>query len=322
MGLTKRGGADVGRPTSGYEEGAAEARELAAASLSPATIRAYTTALRLLDAWLAREGLPLSDSSLAAYLGALRKRGATPNWGNTTRAAVKLRAEELQGGTNPAGRLTRRVMAGWRRTDASERTPKQAPPMLLDDVAAVLRAAGEPRMAWGGMETPEQAAERAREDAAIVGLSFYGGLRRSEISALRVADVDVGDDGVAVVRVRRSKANQDGAKPDVRAVKGRCAAALAELAVTRLRAGGKPEDRLLPMSPRTVARRIERAGKQAGLSKRLQGHSGRVGLAVELTARGASTVDVMLAGGWKSEVMVAQYAAPNRARRGAVARLL
>ena len=34
-------------------------------------------------------------------------------------------------------------------------------------------------------------------------------------------------------------------------------------------------------------------------------HSGRVGLASELTARGASTTEVMLAGNWKTARMVA-----------------
>ena len=60
----------------------------------------------------------------------------------------------------------------------------------------------------------------------------------------------------------------------------------------------------------------------AGVEHRLTGHSGRVGLASELTARGASTADVMLAGGWKTSRMVAHYAAGATAERGAVARFL
>ena len=40
-------------------------------------------------------------------------------------------------------------------------------------------------------------------------------------------------------------------------------------------------------------------------------HSGRVGLASELTGRGASTTDVMLAGNWKTSRMVAHYRAPR-----------
>ena len=51
-------------------------------------------------------------------------------------------------------------------------------------------------------------------------------------------------------------------------------------------------------------------------------HSGRVGLASELTSRGASTTDVMLAGNWKTSRMVAHYSAGATAERGAVARYL
>ena len=49
-------------------------------------------------------------------------------------------------------------------------------------------------------------------------------------------------------------------------------------------------------------------------------HAGRGGLAPELTSRGASTTDVMLAGNWKTSRMVADYSAGATAERGAVAR--
>ena len=54
----------------------------------------------------------------------------------------------------------------------------------------------------------------------------------------------------------------------------------------------------------------------------LTAHSGRVGLASELTARGASTTEVMLAGNWKTARMVAHYSAGATAERGAVRKYL
>ena len=51
-----------------------------------------------------------------------------------------------------------------------------------------------------------------------------------------------------------------------------------------------------------------------GIEARLTAHSGRAGLASELTARGASTTEVMLAGNWKTARMVAHYSA-GRDRR-------
>ena len=64
------------------------------------------------------------------------------------------------------------------------------------------------------------------------------------------------------------------------------------------------------------------AGRAAGIEARVTAHSGRVGLASELTARGASTTEVMLAGNWKTARMVAHYSAGATAERGAVARYL
>lgn len=48
------------------------------------------------------------------------------------------------------------------------------------------------------------------------------------------------------------------------------------------------------------------------------GHSFRVALASELTARGASTTEIMLPGGWPTADMVADYSADAKAEGGAV----
>ena len=60
----------------------------------------------------------------------------------------------------------------------------------------------------------------------------------------------------------------------------------------------------------------------AGIEGRITGHSGRVGLAVELTRRGAPEQATAKAGGWKSSRMVAHYAAAVAAEQGAVAKYL
>ena len=55
------------------------------------------------------------------------------------------------------------------------------------------------------------AVARGRLDAVIAGLLFMGGMRRSEVSALRWADVAAaGDADGILVTVRRSKTNQEG----------------------------------------------------------------------------------------------------------------
>ena len=69
-----------------------------------------------------------------------------------------------------------------------------------------------------------------------------------------------------------------------------------------------------------IGLRFTAAAEADGIERRVTAHSGRVGLASELTSRGASTTAVMLAGNWKTSRMVAHYSAT--ATRGAVARYL
>ena len=137
-------------------------------------------------------------------------------------------------------------------------------------------------------------------------------MRRSEVSAFRWADVaDAADGDGMLVTVRRSKTNQEGDVKDVRFVKGGGARAIRTL---RAATCPEPGDRVVPLSPQMVGLRFTAAAAAAGVEHRVTAHSGRVGRASELTSRGASTTDVMLAGNWKTSRMVAHYSAelPDR----------
>ena len=298
------------------ERPAATARRLAAASLSPNTRRAYAGALHRLDAWLDRRDL--DDATLALYLAELHDAGRAPASAALAVAAAGFRAR-LAGQPPPAGPRTARVLAGYRRT-AAERGRGQAPPFGAADLAAVLATCPRPRPRGRGLESDAVAAERGRLDAVIAGLLFMAGLRRSEVSALRWDDVaDAADGDGILVTVRRSKTNQEGDVKDVRFVKGGVARAIRTL---REAMTPKPGDRVVPLSPQMVGLRFTAAAAAAGVERRMTAHSGRVGLASELTSRGASTTDVMLAGNWKTSRMVAHYSAGATAERGAVARYL
>ena len=300
------------------ERPAPTARRLAEASISPNTRRAYSGALRRLDAWL--DGRPLADATLAAYLGELHDQGRAPASAATAVAAACFRAR-LAGDPSPAGERTTRVLAGYRRT-GGDRGRGPARPFGAADLAAVLATCHQPRRRGRGRESDQVALERGRLDAVIAGLLFMAGMRRSEVSALRWADVDdatAGDDGDGVlVTVRRGKTNQEGETRDVRFVKGTVAGAVRTLQAAT---GPAPEDRVVPLSPKMVGLRFQAAARAGGV-EHVTAHSGRVGLASELTSRGASTTDVMLAGNWKTSRMVAHYSAAATAERGAVARYL
>ena len=289
-------------------------RKLADASISVNTRRAYLGALRRLDAW--RGTAPLTDALLAAYLGAIFEAGRAPATAALAVAAVRFRAK-LAGQPDPAGEATARVLGGYRRT-AADRGRGQAAPLRADGLAAILATAARPRTDGRGVESPTTAHRRGRLDAVIAGLLFMGGLRRSEVAALRWADVTDATDGDGVLlTVRTSKTNQEGDAADVRYLKNGAANA-----IRTLRAAAAPTDRVIGLSPVQIQRRFTAAARAAGIEARVTAHSGRVGLASELTARGASTTEVMLAGNWKTARMVAHYSAGATAERGAVRKYL
>ena len=85
------------------------------------------------------------------------------------------------------------------------------------------------------------------------------GMRRSEVSALRWADVaDAADRDGVLVTVRRGKTNQEGERRDVRFVKDGVARALRTL---RAAAGPVPEDQVVPLSPQMVGLRFAAAAR-------------------------------------------------------------
>ena len=293
-------------------------RKLADASISVNTRRAYAGALRRLNAW--RGAAPVDDASLAVYLGELFEAGRAPATAALAVAAVRFRAT-LAGQPAPAGEATARVLGGYRRT-AADRGRGQAAPLRADGLAAILATAARPRTDGRGVESPTTAHRRGRLDAVIASLLFMGGLRRSEVSALEWRDVSAAatDGDEMLIAVRQSKTNQEADAGDVRYLKNGSAKAIRALRTDRPDAA--PTDRVVGLSPVQIQRRFTAAARAAGIEARVTAHSGRVGLASELTARGASTTEVMLAGNWKTARMVAHYSAGATAERGAVARYL
>ena len=197
--------------------------------------------------------------------------------------------------------------------------PSRAPGVASPDHNR-LRACSAAAASSGQLNAVIAGSGAAAVDGAIVALVFHGALRRSEVAALRWTDVDlsVGDD-IVVVTVPGSKTNPSADGGDVRQLVGGCAAAL-----RRLHAATKPApaNSVVGLGVHQINRRFSAACAAAGLEGRRTPHSGRVGLAVELAARGATTRDVQLAGGWKNPGMVARYAARVGAGAGTVGRFM
>ena len=271
--------------------------------------------------------LPAAPDAVAAYLAHLADTGKAASTIGAARAAIGA-AHRDAGQVDPtAHEGVRRVLKGLRRQTVG-RGRGQAQGLTADDVAAMLATADIRRRTGRGFESEQAALERGAVDKVIVGLLFQGGLRRSEAAALTWADITDATDGAGVlVHVRQSKTNQEGERRDVRFLKNGCAFAVRRLRDRRTveRRGELPDgsERVLQgLNGASVARRVAAAAKAAGIDGRITGHSGRVGLATELTARGASTTETMLAGGWSTARMVAHYSAAVAAEAGAVAKYL
>ena len=272
------------------------AQRLIRDSKSSHTLRAYSGALRRLDAWMG--DAQLTDQAIVAYLGYLDAEDKSPVVAQTTLAAVSWRCE-MQDEPNPIGRFSKHAMQGFRRSGRSERGRGQSDPITMEDVCKII-ATSKPL------------------DGAIVAVLFQGGLRRSEAAALEWRDIRPAADipGGLLVQVRRSKTDQEGSRRDIRLVKGICAKAIELI---------RPEspdatDKVFGLCGASIHRRFKAAAKSAGIEGRITSHSGRIGLASELTRRGASTTATALAGGWKSPAMVTHYAVGATAEKGAVAK--
>ncbi len=166
-------------------------------------------------------------------------------------------------------------------------------------------------------------------DRALLLLAFSaGGRRRSEVAAARVEDLEE-IDREYVLRIRRSKTDQEGAGLAV-PVAGRAADALrAWLEVAGLEAG-----RIFRrvsrtgnvfgdgISPYTVARVIQRRAELAGLNGAdFGGHSARAGFITEGAQRGIPLPELMALSGHKTVDVANRYYRAGAALHSPAARM-
>ena len=153
-----------------------------------------------------------------------------------------------------------------------------------------------PRRRGRGIETPEQAAERAKLDLALVAVLSDAGLRRSEAADLAWGDVQRWDDGTGRITVVRSKTDAEAAGAVV---------AITPVAMNALDAirpaGVASDENVFGLSESQIARRVKVIAKAAGLAdwEFFSGHSGRVGIARRMAQNGAPTHEIERQGRWK-----------------------
>ena len=294
-------------------------RRALSSALAESTRRAYLGHWAAFSAWCAQHGYspaPAAPDTVAAHLAAFAGTASASTL-KVRRAAVGA-AHRAAGLDDPAGsELVKRALAGLVREKASPQ--RQARALGLAELAAIRAIACQPRTGRqsGRTESRERARARGLADIALCSVLFYAGLRRSEAAALAWGDVEVSADGSGLLWVRRSKTDPE-AEGSARYLPR---AAMEALAGIRQEGAG-PGERVFGLSGRQAGRRVAAAARAAGLGDGFSGHSGRVGLAAELSRAGASTHEIAAAGGWKSAGMVIRYTRRETAKRGAVAKYL
>jgi len=170
---------------------------------------AYRSAWRQFTRWARLRdlaALPASSETVAAYLASMaRLTNEKGEWlyAPSTlgrRLAAIAKAHQLAGLASPCrDPQVFTTLAGIRRERV--RPTRRATPLLLAD----LRRALQQIELW---QFPQ--AVIGRRDAALLLMGFTGAFRRSELTALTVADVALHPQDGLHVRMRRSKTDQEG----------------------------------------------------------------------------------------------------------------
>ena len=169
-----------------------------------------------------------------------------------------------------------------------------------------------PRRSRGGsLETEDTALKRGRLDIALASVLSDAGLRVSEAVQLRWRDVLDTETGAGLVYIERSKTDQAGEGAYV-AITPETLTALKQLRQD----SGVMTDADAPvfgLAISQISRRVDSMARIAGLGDGYSSHSGRVGLAIRMTRRGAPLQAVQTHGRWKSPQMPARYTRGEKA---------
>ena len=288
-------------------------RELVEGALSPTTLNTYVVMLRKIER--DQGAIPDTDKELAEFLVRRFREGASPGYLRNIRDAISFDARR-KGKPSPAGPRTRARLTQFSR-EGRGRGRGQAKGVQWPQAEAAATLA-----------TAEGTINGTR-DSAIISLMSNAMLRCCELVAIQMEDVIFEEDASARLLIRSSKTDQEGVggvlflgKPTAL----RVSQWLRESGITE----GPIFRRFYGIYGNSVGRRPLSAGHVPGILKArfeplgihgVTGHSLRVGSAQSLAAGGATLVEMMIEGRWKSPTMPAHYARQQIAGKGAMARL-
>jgi integrase len=270
------------------------------ASLADNTRRAYLSDLQQFEAW--GGSVPASTATISAYLAAHADNLSVATL--VRRLASLSKVHQTRGLINPVrSELVRATLRGIRRT--RRRTQQQAKPLLRDDLLLVLDTMGD------GLKDIR--------DRALLLIGFAGALRRSELIALDVAEIEHVRRGI-VLQLRRSKTDQDGRGHKIAIPYGRsrwCPVAALDgwLAASGIEEGAifRRVDRHgrvynVRLSGEAVSIVVRERVAAAGLDQRgYSGHSLRAGFATSAAQAGVQAWRIKAQTRHASDAMLARY---------------
>jgi len=273
------------------EQLAEEAKEHAANALSGATKRAYRADWADFVSWCGQYGaspLPAEPSAVALFLTDRARTLKTSTLAR--RKAAISQAHGAKGLESPVRHCI--VRTTWRGIVRKLGTaPEKKAALLAVDIARMVDALPD--------------ALRDKRDRALILVGYGAALRRSELAALEMSDIEQTDDGLTI-NIRRSKTDQEGAGALIGVHRGQNPATCPYLALNAwLKASGitagplfrgiRSDNTLLAgaLSAQTVALVVKRAAKRAGIDPaKVSGHSLRSGFATQTARNGARERDI------------------------------
>jgi len=289
----------------------ATARRYADASRADSAQRAYASDWRRFSAWCLAHGLdilPADPRAVAVFLSAEAQAGSAPLTMGRRLAAIgwmhrRVGLQPPQAREGAAALLE--VMAGIRRSH---------------DIAPVRKHAADADVLRDVLRAITGDDLRSVRDRAVLAFGMARAFRRSELVALRLADVEWVKEGLRVT-IRRSKTDQDGAGATIAIPEGRrlrpkalLDAWLGQGGITdgflfrRLTAEPAGAATASPMSDRAVARLVQFRVAQAGYAAAdFAGHSLRAGFLTAAARSGASVFKMREVSRHKSMQVLADY---------------
>lgn len=300
------------------------ARERIAGGVAVETTRAYARQWRMFTTWCEDENrvdLPATAQTLAEYVTRLADSGYSNSMVEQAMAAVRTMHRTAGYKGEPDTDAALLVLRDHRRE--SRRRPKQATPILIDELRAMIATCGD------------DGVRGLRDHVLLVlGVAMMG--RRSEMVALEMDDLTETNDGL-VLLIRRSKTDQDAKGREVAIPYGQYAetcpvrvmrtwlAALADLGITEghvLRSVTRHGHVGVSLSTRNVDRIVQSRAVAADLPnpEGYSAHSLRAGGATLAAIAGHPISTIAEHGGWSptSPVVIGYVRQVDRWRHNAM----